>query len=305
MARVTGTTDNDVLSGNEGEDVFVFAAGHGHDTISNFETGTDIIDLSRFSDEITWQDLSAGITTITDPDDPSTITGVVIDLSQWGGGTITLQGVTSPDDLTEAMFRMPAVNVMDGTEGFDLLEGTSGIDKMYGHGEGDILNGMAGNDVLYGGEGYDLLIGASGNDRLYGGEGRDTLDGGTGNDVLRGGLGNDTLDGACGEDTLVGGLGDDVLWGDRCAPDSADTFVFAAHHGDDTIKDFDDGMDQIDLSAFEDIDSVSDLSLKQDGDNVVIDLTRWDGGTITLENFNLADLDDSDFEFHDTSADGG
>lgn len=300
---VAGSANDEVLTGSAGSDVFVFAEGHGDDTIANFEIGTDIVDLSCFGQEIPWAELSGKISTVTDPDDPNTVTGVVIDLAQWGGGTITLDGVTSVDDITEATFRLPAVNVMEGTDGADLLAGGSGIDKMYGGGDGDILDGGAGNDELHGGEGYDLLVGGSGDDKLYGDAGKDTLDGGTGDDELRGGAGDDILDGAAGADLIVGGRGDDTLWGDRCATGkSVDTFVFGVNHGADTIKDFADGQDRIDLSAFQDIDAFSDLSVTQDGDDAVIDLTGRDGGTITLENVDLADLDDADFVFHDTSS---
>ncbi len=305
IATVAGTTNDDVLTGGEGTDVFVFTEGHGNDTITNFVPGTDIIDLSCFGQEISWDELSAKISTVTDPDDPNTVTGVVIDLTEWGGGTITLDGVTSINDLTETSFRMPAVTVTEGTDGYDLLVGSSGMDKMYGGGDGDILNGGAGNDELHGGDGHDLLIGSYGNDTLFGDEGDDTLDGGAGKDTLDGGAGDDTLDGAAGADTIIGGLGDDTLWGDRCAEEkSEDTFVFGLNHGNDTIKDFTDGEDKIDLSAFQDVDSLSDLSATQDGTNVVIDLTDQEGGgTITLENVNLADLDDNDFTFSASSQD--
>ena len=300
---VAGTANDEVLTGSEGADVFVFVEGHGNDTIADFEPGTDVVDLSCFGQEISWDELSARISTVADPDDPNTVTGVVIDLTGWGGGTITLDGVTSVDDIAESSFRMPAVTVTEGTDGYDLLVGGSGMDRMYGGGTGDILDAGAGNDELHGGEGQDLLLGGAGDDKLFGDEGNDTLDGGTGRDELHGGAGNDTLDGAAGVDTLVGGLGDDTLWGDRCAVEkSTDTFVFGVNHGADTIKDFADGQDRIDLSAFQDIDAFSDLSATQDGDDVVIDLTGRNGGTITLENVDLADLDDGDFVFHDTSS---
>ena len=95
--------------------------------------------------------------------------------------------------------------------------------------------GTGGNDVLlasgfhntslFGNGGDDFLIGASGNDKLDGGSGNDTLAGGNGNDVLSGGIGNDRL---------IGGRGNDILQGGG----NADTFVFQAGHGHDTIRDF-------------------------------------------------------------------
>ena len=65
---------------------------------------------------------------MTAPDDPDTVTGVVIHLTDWGGATIVLDGVTSTSDLTEVSFRMPAVNVIEGTDGQGLLVGGAGMD---------------------------------------------------------------------------------------------------------------------------------------------------------------------------------
>ena len=120
---------------------------------------------------------------------------------------------------------------------------------------------------------------------------------GSGNDIITGNAvdnhlaGNDELLGSGGDDMLEGGAGDDKLNG---GPDG-DTFVFAPGNGNDTITDFNDGDDNIDLTAFEDITSFNDLSLEQQGDNVVIDLSEQGGGTIVLSDFVLANLDASDF----------
>ena len=86
-------------------------------------------------------------------------------------------------------------------------------------------------------KGRDTLDGNSGNDRLIGGEGRDTLGGGEGDDWLSGGTGTDTLTGGAG----------------------ADTFVYFAGHGSDTITDFTDGEDVIDLSLLDSISGFDDL----------------------------------------------
>ena len=76
-----------------------------------------------------------------------------------------------------------------------------------------------------------------------------------------------------------------------------DTLIenLVAGSGNDTITDFNDGDDNIDLMAFEDITSFNDLSLEQQGDDVVIDLSEQGGGTIVLSDFVLANLDASDF----------
>ena len=108
-----------------------------------------------------------------------------------------------------------------------------------------------------------------------------------------GGIGNDTVHGGIGNDTIYGGAGDDALSGGA----DDDTFVFAPGNGDDTITDFTDGDDKIDLSAFADIASVDDLSMDQREGNTVIDLSGQDGGTIIVSDFDIANLDASDFLF--------
>ncbi|MEA5538204.1 calcium-binding protein [Limnoraphis robusta Tam1] len=74
-----------------------------------------------------------------------------------------------------------------GTEGDDLLEGTSRSDLIYGEDGNDILRGLQGSDFLDGGNGNDLVYGGRGDDQLEGGNGSDLLLGGRGNDRLFGG----------------------------------------------------------------------------------------------------------------------
>ncbi|MEG4528987.1 calcium-binding protein [Microcoleus sp. D2_18a_D3] len=89
----------------------------------------------------------------------------------------------------------PPNNNINGTDGNDNLTGTSG---------NDIINGVEGNDVLTGLRGNDILVGGDGSDILNGGKGFDTLNGGLGNDILVGGLGNDVF-------VLGAGLGVDTI----------------------------------------------------------------------------------------------
>ncbi|MCY4191282.1 MAG: M10 family metallopeptidase C-terminal domain-containing protein [Rhodospirillaceae bacterium] len=147
------------------------------------------------------------------PNTPETESGTVIDLTAFGGGTITLEGVASTD-LTTDMF------------------------------------------VL---------------DDFTGGDGDDIVEGGT------------------ADDTLTGGAG-------------TDTFVFTQNSSHDTITDFTDGEDTIDLSTFAGIGGFDDLNVTQNGDDTVV--TVPGGGTITLQDFTSTDLDANDFVFHDSSQDG-
>ena len=160
------------------------------------------------------------------------------------------------------------------------------IEHLTGSSHDDTLSGDLRNNTLKGRDGDDTLYGGpdGGDDRMYGENGNDSLFGGIGNDTVHGGIGNDTIYGGAGDDALSGGADDD-------------TFVFAPGNGDDTITDFTDGDDKIDLSAFADIASVDDLSMDQREGNTVIDLSGQDGGTIIVSDFDIANLDASDFLF--------
>ena len=200
----------------------------------------------------------------------------VIDLSVWGGGTITLRNVNAAY-LDQDMFYLP--NPQSPLEGQDEEEGfyVPGTAYFVGSPDADTLDGGGGNDWIFGGEGDDTLDGNTGNDRLIGGEGRDVLDGGEGDDWLSGGAGTDTLTGGAG----------------------ADTFAYHAGDGSDTITDFTNGEDVIDLSSLDSISGFDDLSAVQLGSFVAIDLTGHGGGTVALENFDIQDLDETDFAFYE------
>lgn len=133
-----------------------------------------------------------------------------------------------------------------GDIGTDYLYGTSGVVK-------SVLAGMAGNDRLFGGAATDLLLGGSGSDRLDGGSGTDRLAGGTGRDFLTGG-------------------------------GQADTFIFNPRGGVDTIRDFTEGLDVIQISSAK---SLSDLTFTDLGDDVQIDFATIH---IIVENIEIVDL---------------
>ena len=81
--RLAGGAGDDRLTGGAGNDRFIFDIGNGDDIIHDFTDGEDLIDLGRF-------DL-AGFSELAMRSDE---TGVVIDLSGHGGGTILLDGVS-------------------------------------------------------------------------------------------------------------------------------------------------------------------------------------------------------------------
>ena len=361
-------SDDDTVVGSAGRDTFVFTPGHGNDTIIGFTDGEDLIDLSAFSGIAGLQNLA-----ITSDDD-----AVTIDLTEYGGGTIRLEGFDI-DDLDSSDFVFAPIEATDGNDQIiggvdgDVISGLAGNDRIFGAAGSDSIDGGEGDDEIYGGSGADWIWGNDGNDTIHGGEGDDRIEGGLGDDTIKGGLGDDWLGGGSGadeirggegDDTLVGDAGDDTLYGDAgddtlygedgddwvhggAGDDSiygdagddkliggegddridggegadwiegqagddtllggggADTFVFSPGGGNDTIKDFTDGEDLIELSAFTGVTGVGDLTMTADGDDVVIDLTAYGGGTIRLENTALGDLDAEDFNFDEPLMDPG
>jgi RTX calcium-binding nonapeptide repeat (4 copies) len=105
----------------------------------------------------------------------------------------------------------PPPGAIVGTNGPDILNGTSGNDVIFGLGGPDVINGGGGNDLICGGAGSDVMSGGSGNDTIKGGSDSDVITGGAGNDTLNtqdGVNSNDSANGGTGSDTCIGDPGD-------------------------------------------------------------------------------------------------
>ncbi|MBU4337886.1 MAG: putative Ig domain-containing protein, partial [Actinobacteria bacterium] len=161
-----GGAGNDLLIGGDGDDTYIFNPGDGVDRIVD-TSGTDTI---LFGEGITPDSLSLGLGSLLvrvgdqgeaihledfNPEDP--FNSSVVEQFQFGDGSVLGIG-----DLLARGFDI------QGTEGDDLLTGTSITDRITG---GD------GNDALVGGKGDDLLAGGGGNDTyLFNlGDGQDTI----------------------------------------------------------------------------------------------------------------------------------
>jgi Ca2+-binding RTX toxin-like protein len=90
-------------------------------------------------------------------------------------------------------------------------EGTNGDDVMTGSSGADRLIGRNGNDVLSGADGNDQIEGHGGADRIDGGGGADQISAYDGHDELRGGDGDDIISAAGAGSKVYGGLGADSI----------------------------------------------------------------------------------------------
>ena len=246
---LNGGLGADTLTGNDGDDLFLYTSISGNlggDIITDFTDGDRISLFGVFQTE-------AFVPTFIDGDVFTGVAGQVrfeangantlllVDTNGDGSAdeTLTLQNYSGALQMNgffyiqgyETIIGDEFDNTLYGTSAGDIIEGLDGDDTLFGLGGDDTLNGGAGFDTLNGGDGddildggaqNDLLDGEGGNDTLLGGLGADILNGGAGNDLLLGGNRNDTLDGGSGNDrafggnandTVMGGSGDDILRG--------------------------------------------------------------------------------------------
>jgi Ca2+-binding RTX toxin-like protein len=163
-----------------------------------------------------------------------------------------------------------------------VIDGGSGNDTIRGEEDDDELKGNDGDDTLYGGSGADTMYGQKGNDILYGEADDDLMFGGDGNDQIFGGAGDDKIFGKAGQDYMQGGIG-------------ADTFVFDdLSHSTltelDTIGDFVQGVDVIDLKVFS-FNSVNDFTIQQSAGETIIEDNNSDFAIKLNGSYNLTDTD--------------
>ncbi|TXI42189.1 MAG: tandem-95 repeat protein [Nitrosomonas sp.] len=124
----------------------------------------------------------------------------------------------------------------------------------------------------------ETLSGTAGDDRIRGNDG---------NDILKGGDGDDWLAGERGSDTLFGGLGKDV-------------FFFSKGGGGDTISDFANGIDKIQIAADTGITDFSQLKIGGSAGGkgfVYTTFSLGHDGQVVLNGIPTSALDAIDFIF--------
>jgi Ca2+-binding RTX toxin-like protein len=224
MAGITGQPGPDTLTGTAEADII---AGLG---------GADVIAGREADDSITG---GAGADSIAGDNSP------LAEVPEGGeafGPAPPPYGSGTPGD--NAIAAGPGDDLVWAGFGADAVAGGVGADTIYGYG-------------TFGGSPTDFtgLVNVDGADRLSGGTGNDLVFGGGGDDRLGGGTGDDTLAGGVGVDTLIGGEGADVfLFGRALEPGTAapaaslDSGVGRGNR--DIVRDFVQGEDRLDLSAY-------------------------------------------------------
>ena len=226
---LSGGLGNDVLDGGKGADVMKGGAGDDRYYVEN--TGDVITEYSG-------QGQDTVITTLN-----YALGANVEDLIQVGTHNYYASGNALDNRLTGNIGN----NLFHGGDGNDVIDGGKGADKMYGGLGNDTFYVDNVGDVVveYTSQGTDTVIstitytlgGAVENLTLTGAANINGT-GTSGDNILIGNAGSNILNGSKGHDVLTGGLG-------------ADTFVFSATSGADTITDFQAGQnDRIDLSAY-------------------------------------------------------
>jgi len=293
-----GTAAAEFISGDNGGNPFsqviggddVISGGGGDDNITGDRTSANR--LSAAGDDLLNGDAgddSLNGDVVFGPDAGQVFTGGNDELNG-GIGNDTLVGDVSSNSR--------AGSVVNG--GDDTLRGGDDDDSLFGDVsalfEGTV-NG--GDDLLEGGSGNDRLVGDSDSafpgTAVFGGD--DALNGGAGDDLLYGDVrsafssasltgGNDRLDGGTGIDTLTGGGG-------------ADVFVFAQGYETDTIKDFEDGIDVVELQQFgltpTDIDAVIAAGTITGTFTTNLELDFGGGDVLIFENIDPMALSSDDF----------
>lgn len=260
--RLYGDADNDALYGSNGNDTLnggtgadTLAGGYGNDTYevadadSIVELAGQGIDTVNVLGLTSWT-LAANVENLTFVGSVNPMT------ARLGVGNALGNNITG-EGANDTLRGMDGNDALTGGGGQDSLDGGNGNDWVYGGDGADTLRGGAGTDFLYGNNGADKVYGGDGNDQVYGNDGNDQVVGDAGNDIVGGGAGNDTVSGGAGLDTVYGDAGSDMIYGSGGADQlwggaGVDYFSYTStldsnKYGIDVIKDFEKGVDKINL----------------------------------------------------------
>ena len=256
-----GIGANDYMTGDAGNDIYLFASGDGNTTISNYDAGVGRQDVLRFDAGIIPSDIQVARS------------GNYLKLTLQSTGEV----VTVQNHFINSSYMLNAVEFADGTNWDSAtlasmsLNATEGADTITGFAADETIDGLGGNDIISGADGNDTLSGGTGNDTLRGDNGDDILDGGDGTDGVYGGAGNDTLSGGVGaNDFLTGDAGNDI-------------YLFASGDGNTTISNYDAGVGRQDVLHFDTGITPSDVQVTRSGNYLKLTLQST-GEVVTIQN---------------------
>ncbi|WP_425423489.1 calcium-binding protein, partial [Stenoxybacter acetivorans] len=275
-----GGAGNDDLSGSYHGDTYLFAKGHGQDTVSDHSGGYAGDDVVKFTDvnygETRWHKDNYDLIIANQQSDDSVRIQQFFNSSYYEIETFVFQDQT---------FHLADLKNM----GFTL----------HGTGDDDNINLSSWQSKV----------------NIYGGLGNDTIQAANKDDLLDGGEGDDKLYGGSGSDTLIGGAGNDYLSGGY----QGDTYLFSKGHGQDTVSDHSGGYAGDDTVQFTDVSYGEtrwhkdnyDLIIanQQSGDSVRIqqffNSSYYEIETFVFQDqtFRLADLKNMGFTLHGTGGD--
>ena len=276
---ISGSAGNDTLLGGSGDDILIggagldtFKAGSGNDTItvnnSDILTNT-YVDGGEGYDKL----VIKGDNTVNINLDELNIESVTL-----GGGVSTVTGNSNEIDY--------------------LIIGGSATNT---------ITTAGGKDIVYGGASIDIISSKAGGDYIVAGDGDDTINTGADNDIIYGGAGNDTINAGSGKDTiyLEGDL--DVISGGS----EADVFKVSYQDQEEKsgltnlIKDFELGVDTLDLSNVKSIRSMDDITISttyQNGKTYAKIEVGHNKNAIYLEGVSSSSLTKDNFKFYNHKA---
>lgn len=243
----------DVMTGGAGADTFLLTADGAIDRITDFQRGSDRIEIrapqpglgaddivvisrswgaevhigdeilrvhSADGDPLSWADFDNDVLGLT----ASISTNLSAypdhrpDYGPETGSTLdpTLRYQRPSFDfpvLAQPVITVNPVNAQIGGFGDDVLQGPQSGSRIDGQGGNDRIDGSNTVDVLVGAAGFDTIFGLGGNDSISGGDHADLLEGGAGHDAITGGSGFDVIRGGSGNDRMWGGSSPDRIWG--------------------------------------------------------------------------------------------
>ncbi|MFA0939536.1 hypothetical protein ACDH53_19210 [Pseudomonas tremae] len=270
---LAGNQGNDTLRGLFGNDMYLYSAGDGDDTIIDSrlnEDGTVARNVIKFSSDVQESSLSFDVAYKPDGSESLRVSypGGSITITDGFFGAIAAFEFADGSELSfiDAIAAIPGLQLVQSSALGGLMYGSDNADQLYGGFGADTVYGRSGDDQIRGADGNDELYGESGNDRLNGDSGNDMLDGGDGDDQLIGGIGDDLLHGGAGNDTLIGGAGNDTLEGG----DGTDTYVFSVGMQQDLLIDSGAEKDTIKIDSLVDL---QDLKASRQGTDLLIQTT--------------------------------